>query len=54
MTVVIIAHRLSTLEVCDRIMVLQDGEIRALDTVASLAANDEFYRESLELSGLGS
>ena len=51
-TVVIIAHRLSTLEVCDRIMVLQDGEIRAMDTAASLAANDSFYRESLELSGL--
>ena len=53
-TVVIIAHRLSTLEVCDRIMVLQDGEIRALDTAAALAANDSFYRESLELSGLSS
>ena len=32
-TVIIIAHRLSTLEVCDRIMVLQDGELRAMDTV---------------------
>ena len=28
-------------------MVLQDGEIRAMDTVAALAANDRFYRESL-------
>ncbi len=53
-TVIIIAHRLSTLEVCDRIMVLHDGEIRAMDTVASLAANDQFYRESLQLSGLSS
>ena len=53
-TVIIIAHRLSTLGVCDRIMVLQDGEIRAMDTVASLAANDRFYRESLQLSGLSS
>ncbi len=35
-------------------MVLQDGEIRAMDTVASLAANDRFYRESLQLSGLSS
>ena len=53
-TVIIIAHRLSTLGVCDRIMVLQDGEIRAMDTVASLAANDRFYRESVQLSGLSS
>jgi ATP-binding cassette subfamily B protein len=53
-TVIIIAHRLSTLEVCDRIMVLCDGQVRAMDTVASLAANDHFYRESLHLSGLSS
>ena len=53
-TVIIIAHRISTLDVCDRIMVLQDGELRAMDTVAALAANDVFYRESLQLAGLRS
>ena len=53
-TVIIIAHRISTLDVCDRIIVLQEGELRAMDTVAALAANDRFYRESLELAGLSS
>ena len=31
-TVIIIAHRLSTLDVCDRIMVIMDGELRGFDS----------------------
>ena len=54
MTVIIIAHRLSTLDVCGRIMVLHDGVLRAMDTPAGLAANDPFFQESLQLSGLAS
>ena len=30
MTIIIVAHRLSTLEICDRIMVIQDGELRGI------------------------
>lgn len=52
MTIVIIAHRLSTLEICDRIMVIQDGELRGFDTPARLEETSAFYREALELSGL--
>jgi len=52
MTVVVIAHRLSTLEICDRIMVIQDGHLRAFDTPARLEASNEFYREALRLSGM--
>ena len=51
-TVIIIAHRLSTLDVCDRIMVLHDGVLKRWTPPASLAANDRFYQESLQLSGL--
>jgi len=51
-SVVIIAHRLSTLDICDRIMVLQDGRIAAFDTPERLEADSEFYREALILSGL--
>ena len=53
-TVIIIAHRLSTLDVCGRIMVLRDGVLRAIDTPAVLAANDPFFQETLQLSGLAS
>jgi ABC-type multidrug transport system fused ATPase/permease subunit len=52
MTVVIIAHRLSTLDICDRIMVIQHGELKGFDTPAELAKANDFYREALALSGM--
>jgi ATP-binding cassette subfamily B protein len=52
MTVIVIAHRLSTLAICDRIMVIQDGELKAFDTPTNLERDNEFYREALVLSGL--
>jgi ABC-type multidrug transport system fused ATPase/permease subunit len=44
-TVVIIAHRMSTLEICDRLMVVQHGRVVAFDTPARLQADSEFYRQ---------
>jgi ABC-type multidrug transport system fused ATPase/permease subunit len=52
MTVIVIAHRLSTLDICDRIMVIQSGEMRGFDTPDNLERSSEFYREALVLSGL--
>ena len=52
MTVIIIAHRLSTLQMCDRIMVIQDGELRGFDSRARLEESSEFFREAVRLSGL--
>jgi ATP-binding cassette, subfamily B, bacterial len=51
-TVVIIAHRLSTLGMCDRIMVIEDGHLRAMAPAAELSRDNEFFRHSLELSGM--
>jgi ABC-type multidrug transport system fused ATPase/permease subunit len=51
-TVVLIAHRLSTLDVCDRIMVVQNGTISAMGTAEELKRDDHFFRESLEIAGL--
>ena len=52
MTVIIIAHRLSTLTICDRIMVIKDGELKAFDTPSALEQSSDFYREALVLSGM--
>ena len=52
MTVIVIAHRLSTLTICDRIMVIKDGELKDFDTPDALEQSSEFYREALTLSGL--
>ena len=51
-TIIIIAHRLSTLDICDRLMVIQDGEMKAFDTPENLEKDNDFYREALVLSGL--
>jgi ATP-binding cassette, subfamily B, bacterial len=51
-TVVIIAHRLTTLEMCDQLMVIQDGELKAIGTHQQLSDSDPFYREALRLSGM--
>jgi ABC-type multidrug transport system fused ATPase/permease subunit len=51
-TVIIIAHRLSTLDVCDRIMVLIDGQIRGFDTPDRLEQSNTFYRDALVMSGV--
>jgi ABC-type multidrug transport system fused ATPase/permease subunit len=51
-TVFVIAHRLSTLDICSRIMVLLDGELQAFDTPMRLERTSPFFREALELSGL--
>jgi len=51
-TVVIIAHRISTPDVCDRILILEHGRAIAFDTPAALRRDDASFREVLALSGL--
>jgi ABC-type multidrug transport system fused ATPase/permease subunit len=50
-TVVIIAHRMSTVDMCDRIMVIEHGQITAFDRPAVLFSENEFYRRVLAISG---
>lgn len=51
-TIFIIAHRLSTLAICNRIMVLQAGALVGFDTPGRLEETTPFYRDALELAGL--
>ena len=52
MTVIVVAHRLSTLAICDRIMVINDGELKEFDTPLALEQSSAFYQEALTLSGM--
>jgi ATP-binding cassette subfamily B protein len=51
-TVVVIAHRMSTLAVCDRIMVLREGRVQGFAAADELRRSDPYYAEVLALSGL--
>jgi ABC-type multidrug transport system fused ATPase/permease subunit len=46
-TVVVIAHRMSTIDMCDRIMVVERGKVTALGTPADLQTSSDFYRRAL-------
>ncbi|MFC4066485.1 ABC transporter ATP-binding protein [Actinoplanes subglobosus] len=51
--VVTIAHRLSTVLDADRIVVLEDGRVRAQGTHADLYASDDLYRRLVEALRIG-
>ena len=51
-TLFIIAHRLSTLSVCDRILVLRNGVVEAFGTATEVRAASPYFRRALELSSL--
>jgi ATP-binding cassette, subfamily B, bacterial len=49
-TLFIIAHRMSTLDICDRVMVILDGRLDAFDTVPLLARTNPYYRSASTLT----
>jgi ATP-binding cassette, subfamily B, bacterial len=49
-TVVVIAHRMTTLKGCDRIIVIDHGRVEGFGTAEELAMNNAFYRSSQLLS----
>ena len=48
--VVVIAHRLSTVNLCDRVAVMRVGQVVALGDPRELAERDPYFREALALS----
>ncbi|MGH9270817.1 MAG: ATP-binding cassette domain-containing protein, partial [Ilumatobacteraceae bacterium] len=51
-TVFIVAHRMTTLRRCDRIIVIEHGRIDDFDTPSALVQSNPFFREASELSQL--
>jgi ABC-type multidrug transport system fused ATPase/permease subunit len=43
-TLFIVAHRMTTLDVCDRVMVIVDGRLEAFGTAAGLKRANAYYR----------
>ena len=51
-TMVIVAHRMSTLNVCDKLLVIENGEIQAFAEPRLLSSDNAFFRRALKLAGL--
>ena len=50
LTLFIVAHRMSTLDMCDRVMVILDGRLVAFDTKALLQRDNPYYRHASSLA----
>jgi ATP-binding cassette, subfamily B, bacterial len=50
LTLFIIAHRMSTLDMCDRVMVIVDGRLVAFDTKALLQTQNSYYKHASALA----
>jgi len=50
--VIVIAHRLSTLSICDRIMVLRQGQVETMGTLEDVSVRSDFFRRALDAGTL--
>ena len=50
LTLFIVAHRMSTLEMCDRVMVVMGGKLVGFDTRERLQRDNPYYRNAAELA----
>jgi ABC-type multidrug transport system fused ATPase/permease subunit len=46
LTLFIIAHRMSTLDICDRVMVILDGRLDAVERFDDLQSRNAYYRSA--------
>jgi ABC-type multidrug transport system fused ATPase/permease subunit len=44
LTLFVVAHRMSTLDICDRVMIIQDGKLQAFDTINHLQEHNNYYQ----------
>lgn len=50
MTLFMVAHRLSTLAVCDRVMVVANGRLEAFDVPSRLRETNAFFRRAVDIT----
>ncbi len=46
LTLFIVAHRMSTLDICERVMVIVDGRLEAFDQLSELRTTSAYYRSA--------
>lgn len=46
LTLFIVAHRMTTLSICDRVMVIVDGALQAFESATLLQSNNAYYRSA--------
>jgi ABC-type multidrug transport system fused ATPase/permease subunit len=51
LTLFVIAHRMSTLDICDRVMVIVDGRLDAFEPFDSLRVRSAYYRAATGVTG---
>jgi len=51
LTLFVIAHRMSTLDICDRVMVIVDGRLDAFEPFDSLQVRSAYYRAATGVTG---
>jgi ATP-binding cassette subfamily B protein len=50
LTLFIVAHRMSTLNICDRVMIVIDGRMAGFDTIEQLRQHNAYYRSASQLA----
>jgi ABC-type multidrug transport system fused ATPase/permease subunit len=50
LTLFIVAHRMSTLDICDRVMIIIDGKLQAFDTIDHLTEHNTYYRTASKIA----
>ena len=50
LTMFIVAHRMSTLDVCDRVMVILDGQLAAFDDLDVMRRENDYFRSAAMLA----
>jgi ABC-type multidrug transport system fused ATPase/permease subunit len=53
LTLIVVAHRITTLSMCDRVMVIRDGQVEGFDPAGALYTSNVFFRQAVDVGESG-